>query len=143
VELRTQGGAVHQAWELLRERYLFLSSEEASPNWGPARAHPKTRTNCKPVKSKSSFRREQHLAAELRRFVDCLAGLLSPIGLISYYGPVTLESAAVTEYGQQFASVIEKHNVWAVQFHPEKSGQVGLAVLSNFLSSCRAPTARR
>jgi imidazole glycerol phosphate synthase glutamine amidotransferase subunit len=55
----------------------------------------------------------------------------------SYYGPVTPESAAVTDYGQQFASVIEKGNVWAVQFHPEKSGQVGLTVLSNFLSSCR------
>jgi len=52
----------------------------------------------------------------------------------SYYGPVTPESAAVTDYGQQFASVVETNNVWAVQFHPEKSGQAGLTVLRNFLA---------
>ncbi len=51
----------------------------------------------------------------------------------SYYGPVTPESVAVTDYGQQFAAMVEKDNVWAVQFHPEKSGDVGLKVLSNFL----------
>jgi imidazole glycerol phosphate synthase glutamine amidotransferase subunit len=54
----------------------------------------------------------------------------------SYYGPVTAETVGATIYGQQFASVIEKGNVWSVQFHPEKSGQTGLAVLSNFLGSC-------
>ena len=43
------------------------------------------------------------------------------------------ESVAVTDYGQQFAAIVEKDNVWAVQFHPEKSGDVGLKVLSNFL----------
>jgi imidazole glycerol phosphate synthase glutamine amidotransferase subunit len=51
----------------------------------------------------------------------------------SYYGPVTGESVAVTEYGQTFAAGVEKDNVWAVQFHPEKSGEVGLQVLKNFL----------
>jgi imidazole glycerol-phosphate synthase len=53
----------------------------------------------------------------------------------SYYGPVTEEAVAVTQYGQEFASVIEKENVAAVQFHPEKSGDVGLRVLRNFLES--------
>jgi imidazole glycerol phosphate synthase glutamine amidotransferase subunit len=52
----------------------------------------------------------------------------------SYYGPVTPEACALTEYGQTFASGIEKDRIWAVQFHPEKSGEVGLKVLSNFLS---------
>jgi imidazole glycerol phosphate synthase glutamine amidotransferase subunit len=51
----------------------------------------------------------------------------------SYYGPVTPEASAVTEYGQTFASGIEMVNIWAVQFHPEKSGEVGLQVLRNFL----------
>ena len=50
----------------------------------------------------------------------------------SYYGPVTQESSAVTEYGQTFAAGIEMDNIWAVQFHPEKSGEVGLKVLENF-----------
>ncbi len=51
----------------------------------------------------------------------------------SYYGPVTPESCAVTEYGQTFAAGVELKNIRAVQFHPEKSGEVGLRVLRNFL----------
>ncbi len=52
----------------------------------------------------------------------------------SYYGPATPESSAVTQYGQTFAAGLEMRNIWAVQFHPEKSGDVGLKVLENFLS---------
>jgi glutamine amidotransferase/cyclase len=52
----------------------------------------------------------------------------------SYYGPATKESSAVTHYGQTFAAGLEMKNIWAVQFHPEKSGEVGLKVLVNFLS---------
>src|SRR5438876_6392443 len=53
----------------------------------------------------------------------------------SYYGPVTPQSAAITDYGQRFAAVVEAENLAAVQFHPEKSGEVGLRVLKNFLDS--------
>jgi glutamine amidotransferase/cyclase len=52
----------------------------------------------------------------------------------SYYGPATKESSAVTQYGQTFAAGLEMKNIWAVQFHPEKSGEVGLKVLRNFLN---------
>jgi imidazole glycerol phosphate synthase glutamine amidotransferase subunit len=55
----------------------------------------------------------------------------------SYYGPVTAESSATTEYGQRFAAVAESDNMHAVQFHPEKSGDVGLRILRNFLKSSR------
>ncbi|MGO8734107.1 MAG: imidazole glycerol phosphate synthase subunit HisH [Terriglobia bacterium] len=51
----------------------------------------------------------------------------------SYYGPATKESSSVTHYGQTFAAGVEMKNIWAVQFHPEKSGEVGLKVLANFL----------
>jgi glutamine amidotransferase len=40
---------------------------------------------------------------------------------------------ATTEYGLTFASAIGKENLVAVQFHPEKSGEVGLRLISNFL----------
>ncbi|HHO75002.1 MAG TPA: imidazole glycerol phosphate synthase subunit HisH [Deltaproteobacteria bacterium] len=40
---------------------------------------------------------------------------------------------AVTRYGISFASVIARDNVAATQFHPEKSGRPGLAVLENFI----------
>jgi glutamine amidotransferase len=46
---------------------------------------------------------------------------------------VTAETVAVSEYGSTYAAAIEKGNLWAVQFHPEKSGEVGLKVLRNFL----------
>lgn len=51
----------------------------------------------------------------------------------SYYGPLTAETIAATEYGQRFAAAANVGNVYAVQFHPEKSGTVGLSVLRNFL----------
>ena len=41
--------------------------------------------------------------------------------------------AAVTEYGSKFPSVIAKDNVFATQFHPEKSGEKGLISLSDFM----------
>jgi len=52
----------------------------------------------------------------------------------SYYGPPTKESSAVTHYRQAFAAGVEMKNIWAVQFHPEKSGEVGLKVMGNFLN---------
>ncbi len=41
--------------------------------------------------------------------------------------------AASTEYGINFTSCIEEKNVFATQFHPEKSQQVGLKILENFV----------
>jgi imidazole glycerol phosphate synthase glutamine amidotransferase subunit len=43
------------------------------------------------------------------------------------------ESAAVSEHGREFIAVLEKENICAVQFHPEKSGEAGAQVLGNFL----------
>lgn len=41
--------------------------------------------------------------------------------------------AAVTDYGSPYCSVIVTEHVWGTQFHPEKSGEVGLQLLSNFV----------
>ena len=43
---------------------------------------------------------------------------------------------AATPYGGKFASALHKDNVWAVQFHPEKSQELGLKVFNNFLKIC-------
>jgi glutamine amidotransferase len=53
----------------------------------------------------------------------------------SFYAPAAEEASAICEYGVRFAAVIEDNNVHAVQFHPEKSGAVGLKIVSNFLCS--------
>ena len=39
----------------------------------------------------------------------------------------------LTEYGETFASIINKENVWGFQFHPEKSQQAGQIILKKFL----------
>ena len=41
--------------------------------------------------------------------------------------------AAVTDYGSPYCSVIATEQVWGTQFHPEKSGTVGLRLLKNFV----------
>ena len=45
----------------------------------------------------------------------------------------TPETVATCEHGAQFTAVLEKENICAVQFHPEKSGSPGVQVLRNFL----------
>ncbi|MGA2615546.1 MAG: imidazole glycerol phosphate synthase subunit HisH [Spirochaetia bacterium] len=54
----------------------------------------------------------------------------------SYYPvpAVPSHAAAETEYGRTFVSAVAAENVVAVQFHPEKSGPVGLRLISNFLA---------
>lgn len=41
--------------------------------------------------------------------------------------------AATTEYGTTFASAVAYRNIFATQFHPEKSGQAGRVLLTNFI----------
>ena len=54
----------------------------------------------------------------------------------SFYPKPTDDSivATRTEYGETFASSVWKDNVFATQFHPEKSQKVGLQLLSNFVA---------
>jgi glutamine amidotransferase len=42
-------------------------------------------------------------------------------------------TAATTEYGLAFTCAIARDNIFAVQFHPEKSQSAGLRLLSNFV----------
>ena len=50
----------------------------------------------------------------------------------SYRVPLLASTSAKCEYGGGFSAVIEKDNLFGVQFHPEKSGAAGLAILKNF-----------
>ena len=54
----------------------------------------------------------------------------------SYYADPADASlvAGTTEYGRRFASVLARENVFACQFHPEKSSHDGLRLLANFVA---------
>jgi imidazole glycerol phosphate synthase glutamine amidotransferase subunit len=51
----------------------------------------------------------------------------------SYYAPVIDATAATCEYSAEFTAVLETRNIFGVQFHPEKSGPIGLRIVRNFV----------
>jgi len=73
------------------------------------------------------------------------SGLLAGLGpspwvyfVHSYAPPVTADTVATCDYDGPVAAASERANVWGTQFHPEKSGTTGLAILANFVARCAA-----
>jgi len=53
----------------------------------------------------------------------------------SYYAEIVPETAFSTEYaGVRFTAMVKRGSMWACQFHPEKSGRVGLKLLKEWMS---------
>ena len=52
----------------------------------------------------------------------------------SFYAPLCKEAIAISEYGIQYASALQKDNFYGVQFHPEKSSTAGEQILKNFIN---------
>jgi len=50
----------------------------------------------------------------------------------SFRAPASETTVACCEYGGQFSAAVERDHLFGVQFHPEKSGEIGLKVLANF-----------
>ena len=51
----------------------------------------------------------------------------------SYYAPLNDATAATCQYNVSYTAVLETENIFGVQFHPEKSGPIGLRVVRNFV----------
>ena len=71
--------------------------------------------------------------------VDSSSRLLSgvPSGSFVYFthsfrAPVSATTVACCEYGGRFSAAVERDHLFGVQFHPEKSGEIGLRLLGNF-----------
>ena len=52
----------------------------------------------------------------------------------SYYVPVNEYTTSETNYIRPFSASLQKDNFFACQFHPEKSGDIGQEILSNFIN---------
>jgi len=73
---------------------------------------------------------------EMRRPARLLAGLGDQPYLYfahSYYVPLTPHTAAACHYTLPYTAVFEWFDVFGVQFHPEKSGALGLKIMENFV----------
>jgi glutamine amidotransferase len=64
-------------------------------------------------------------------FVHSYAAPETPAG-------ATVDVVAVCEYGGPVVAAVASRTMWATQFHPEKSGVTGLAVLANFVTAAAA-----
>ncbi|MEQ1885260.1 MAG: imidazole glycerol phosphate synthase subunit HisH [Bryobacteraceae bacterium] len=51
----------------------------------------------------------------------------------SYYCPVIPATTGICHYGVEFTAILEHDNICGVQFHPEKSGDLGLKIVRNFV----------
>ena len=70
-----------------------------------------------------------------------LRGLPDPAWFyfVHSYAPDDMTHAiALCDYGGPVVAAVERGNVWATQFHPEKSGANGLRLLKNFVNRCTA-----
>lgn len=52
----------------------------------------------------------------------------------SYYAATGLNTIATAEYPQAFSAALQRDNFYALQFHPEKSGETGEIILNNFIT---------
>ena len=74
-----------------------------------------------------------------RRGSAMLDGLPDPAWFYfvhSYAADDPSHAVATCDYGGKVVAAVERGNVWATQFHPEKSGANGMQLLSNFVKRC-------
>jgi glutamine amidotransferase len=82
----------------------------------------------------------------LRRRTDSamLVGIDDPVWVYfvhSFAAPDGPDVVATCDYGGDVPALIERDNLWATQFHPEKSGAMGLRLLGSFVDRCRSAAA--
>jgi imidazoleglycerol phosphate synthase glutamine amidotransferase subunit HisH len=79
----------------------------------------------------------------LHRVPDRSSEMLQPLGdlpwvyFVHSFAPEPSDDVVATcEYGGPVVAAVERGRLWATQFHPEKSGAAGLALLAGFVRAC-------
>jgi glutamine amidotransferase len=142
-----ESGLEGPAWDAVRSgkpfigicigmQMLYESSDEDSSTSGMGVLAGKVRLLPEGVKRPQM----QWNQLNIRDDSPMFAGLSSPLWMyfVHSYAPATAENVVATcEYGGDIVAAIQHDNLWATQFHPEKSGAPGLQVLANFVASVR------
>jgi glutamine amidotransferase len=112
---------------------------------GPSRPSGPSRTATRPTSPTRPTRptrlKVPHVgwnSVEMPRASVLMRGVPSPSHVYfthSYVAPVVQDAAALTTYGSDFSAAVERGRIAGVQFHPEKSGDVGLRILNNWLDA--------
>jgi glutamine amidotransferase len=111
---------LHRGLDLLRGRVVKLPANLRVPHMGWNQLHPKRADGLTDGVTESNFVYFVH----------------------SYYvQPVTDIVLATTDYEIEFPAIVHDRNIWATQFHPEKSQHVGERILQNFAQlKCQRPS---
>lgn len=91
------------------------------------------------------FRPQRHEDKVPQMGWNSIAGLKSPLFrgvndgdyvyfVHSYYVPLCADTIATTDYIQPYSAALCRDNFYTAQFHPEKSGEVGVRIIDNFLN---------
>jgi glutamine amidotransferase len=81
---------------------------------------------------------------ERRGHSDMLAAASDPVWVYfvhSFVVPDSVHVVATCDYGMAVPALVERDNLWATQFHPEKSGSVGLDLLASFVAAAASNVA--
>jgi len=113
-------------------QWLFDSSEEAPDIAGLGAIHGR----CERLPAIVKVPHVGWNALEIQRPSTLLDGLGDGTQVYfthSYAAPMADETVATTTHGTRFSAAVESGRMFGVQFHPEKSGEAGLRVLTNFV----------
>ena len=75
----------------------------------------------------------------MKKPTNLLEGLPDPawVYFVHSYAPeLHTDVVATCDYGGEVGAIVQRDNVQGTQFHPEKSGRTGLALLANFIRAC-------
>jgi glutamine amidotransferase len=125
-------------------QWLFDGSDEAPGVWGLSAFSGSCFHLASPQARKPAARRPLKVphvgwnSLTLPRRSRLMAGVDSGAQVYfthSYAAPVVDDTVAICDYGVPFSAAVEREHVSAVQFHPEKSGDIGLKILSNWIGT--------
>jgi len=114
-------------------QWMFEGSEESPETRGLSLFRGQCAHFPKNVKSPHVGWNQLEIAPNSRLFRD-----LPPAPFVyfthSFYVPANASTVACCEYGGKFSAAVEQDHLFGVQFHPEKSGDAGMKILSNFFA---------